>query len=157
MECYEGATMIKTFRGMIVDGGQDTIVLHTNNGSMGYRIVKFQIFPNQPGTVDYESLVQIFKLEQTTVPTSSGTTDFSDQALLGANYLVGNNDTYAALHTVFDQEIFNQDIFVTHTANTGSASINYYIELEQIKLDLSESTVSTLKNIRNKARRLLTT
>jgi len=149
MECHEGATMIKTFRGLIVDGGQDTVVLHSNDGSAGYRIVKFQIFPNQPGLTDYESLVQIFKVPQTTVPTGSATTDFSNQTLLGANYVVGNNDTYAALHTIFDQEIFNQDIYVTHTANTGSASINYYIELEQVKLDLNESTVATLKDIRN--------
>jgi len=141
--------VIKTFRGQIVDGGQDTIVLHTNDGSTGYRIVKFQIFPSQPGAVDYESLVQIFKVAQTSVPTSGGTTDFSDQTLLAANYLVGNNDTYADLHTVFDREIVNQDIYVTHSANTGTSPINYYIELEQVKLDLGENTVATLKDIRN--------
>ena len=28
-------------------------------------------------------------------------------------------------------------------------SVNYYIELEQIKLDLNENTVATLKDIRN--------
>ena len=149
MECYEGATMIKTFRGKIVDGGQDTIVLHTNNGETGYRVVKFQIFPSQPGAVDYESLVQIFKVKQTSVPTGNGTSDFNDQTLLAVNYLVGNNDTYAALHTVFDKEIFNQDVYVTHTANTGDSAMNYYIELEQVKLDLNESTVATLKDIRN--------
>ena len=27
--------------------------------------------------------------------------------------------------------------------------VNYYIELEQMKLDLSENTVATLKDIRN--------
>jgi len=42
--------MIKTFRGLIADGETDTIVLHTNDGSIGYRIVKFQVIQEQPGT-----------------------------------------------------------------------------------------------------------
>jgi len=33
--------------------------------------------------------------------------------------------------------------------------MNYYLELEQIKLDLSESTVATLKDIRNKELRTM--
>ena len=45
---------IKTFRGLLADGGQDTIVLHTNDGSTGYRIVKFQLMPDAPGTVEHE-------------------------------------------------------------------------------------------------------
>ena len=140
---------IKTFRGLLADGDQEKIRLTHRDGKTGYRIVKFQIFPNQAGLTDYESLVQIFKVQRTSVPTTSATSDFSDQTLLGANYLVGNNDTYAALHTVFDQEIFNQDIFVTHTANTGTAAVNFYIELEQLSLSSDEATVATLKNMRN--------
>ena len=31
----------------------------------------------------------------------------------------------------------------------GTSGVNYYIELEQIKLDIGESTVATLKDIRN--------
>jgi hypothetical protein len=43
---------------------------------------------------------------------------------------------------------FNQDIFITLGSQSG-ASCNYYIELEQVKLDLNENTVATLKDIRN--------
>jgi predicted component of type VI protein secretion system len=50
---------------------------------------------------------------------------------------------------VFDNSIFNQDIYVTHSDTTGSQPANYYIELEQFPLDLSESTVVTLQNIRD--------
>jgi len=146
--------MIKTFRGLIADGGQDTIVLHTNDGSTGYRIVKLALFPKQPGhTVNYESVVQIFTVEQTTVPASAATVDFSDQTLLAAAYYQDNAaDAYASsLDVIFDKMTFNQDVFVTHTDNSSGGFINYYIELEQIKLDLSENTVATLKDIRNKA------
>ena len=41
---------------------------------------------------------------------------------------------------------FNQDIYITCKS---SGNMNYYMELEQIKLDLNENTVATLKDIRN--------
>ena len=140
---------IKTFRGLIADGTQDTIVLHTNDGSTGYRIVKFKISQNEPGQADIESTVKIYKIPQST---ADSVIDFSDNTLLAVGYWAGkdtaaNTDTLGPI--IFDQEIFNQDIYITHhDAATGEAC-NYYIELEQIKLDLSESTVATLKDIRN--------
>jgi hypothetical protein len=158
MECYEGATMIKSFRGLLVDGGQDTIVLHTNDGSTGYRIVKFDIFPNLPGSTDYESTVQIWKTDQTlagaTIPTATATVDFSNQELIAASHNSGSDSyLYADVpnFVIFDNEVFNQDIYVTHTNTEGAHAVNYYIELEQMKLDLNENTVATLKDIRNLA------
>jgi len=147
--------MIKTFRGMILDGNQDTIVLHTNDGSTGYRIVKFQIFPQRPGTADVESTVMIWKVAQTTVSTTTANVDFSDQTLLAAAYMAeGSSADQGPLMdlVIFEREIFNQDIFITNTSTRSSGvddSINYYLELEQVKLDLSENTVVTLKNLRN--------
>ena len=123
---------IKTFRGLIADGAQDTIVLHTNDGSTGYRIVKFEMMANNPGTDTNESTMKIYKISQTTV----------DNA----------NENYGWKGTVvFDNEIFNQDIYITHMETVGSKAMNYYLELEQIKLDLNENTVATLKDIRNLA------
>jgi len=148
MECYEGAIMIKTFRGLIADGAQDTIVLHTNDGSTGYKIVKFQIINSQPGDVHMEHTVKIYKVSQ---PVIDNTIDFSDNTLLGAGFLVGNANEYSTGEVIlFDQEIFNQDIYVTHMDTTGANLCNYYIELEQVTLDLSENTVATLKDIRNR-------
>jgi len=146
--------MIKTFRGLIADGGQDIINLHSNDGKTGYRVVKFQIMPHKFGTSgrDYESVVKIYKIEQSSV---GGDVDFSDQTLLGAAVAGGNADMTQYNTTpiiIFDNEIFNQDIYVTHYERDGSESINYYIELEQVKLALDENTVATLKDIRNAAR-----
>jgi len=144
--------MIKTFRGMMVDGAQDTIVLHTNDGSTGYRIVKFQIMMEQPGNTAQESVVKIYKVEQATVPTGAATIDFSDNTLLAAAFQ--DTNVHPSDVVIFDNEVFNQDIYITYTDNGGGSNedINYYIELEQIKLDLSENTVATLKDIRNAAR-----
>jgi hypothetical protein len=134
--------MIKTFRGMIADGGQDTIPLKT----------KFQIFFNTPGSDSQDSIVQIWKVAQTTVPTVNPTVDFSNQELLAVGQLVQAASVLYQTTTgpiVFDRDIFNQDIYVTHTDSESAYSINYYIELESMKLDLSENTVATLKDIRN--------
>jgi len=140
---------IKSFRGLMEDNTQDTIVLHTNNGSTGYRIVKFELMPSNPGGAAGEHVVNIFKIPQST---NSNDIDFSDNTLLGAGYASNSTsgDSQPTRQSViFDGEIFNQDIYVTHRIQNGSGSINYYIELEVMKLALDESTVATLKDIRN--------
>jgi len=152
MECYEGATMIKTFRGILADGAQVTINLHTNDGRTGYRIVKLQTFPTTPGTSADESVIQVWsKAQAEPIATGSGTVNFSNDTLLGAVYFRQHSTTTApaTMNVIFDNQIVNQDIYITHTNNEGSASYNYYLELEQISLDLNESTVATLQSIRS--------
>jgi hypothetical protein len=144
--------MIKTFRGILADGGQDHIRLKTNKGDIGYRIVKFEIFPNLPGTVQQESTVAIWKLQQTTVSTSTATIDFTDGDLLAAAHYQDSSSVDnppGPLIVTFDHEVFNQDIYITHTETTDAQKINYYIELEQIKLNENESAMATLQSIRD--------
>ena len=102
---------IKSFRGLLADDTQETIHLHTNTGSTGYRIVKFQVMSPDANT-NVEAVMKI--------------------------YIV-----------TFDNEIFNQDIYVTNKGQDNPSPVNYYIELEVVKLDLNENTVATLKDIRN--------
>jgi hypothetical protein len=147
---------IKSFRGLMANGTQDTVSLHTNDGSIGYRIKKFEIMPHVPGdNNDQELICMIWKVEQPTSALSDNTTtrpNFSDNKLLACAFAV--NDTAAHLNynevTIFDNEIFNQDIYIT-VRDIGGATqdCNYYLELEQIKLDLNQNTVATLKDIRN--------
>jgi hypothetical protein len=141
---------IKSFRGKIAHDTQDIIILHTNTGSTGYRIKKFQLMLSNPGTSAAESTVKIYKINQGT--TVDSTIDFSDNTLAAAAYLAHDNaPQYSFVETIiFDNEIFNQDIYVTHNNPHGSNEpVNYYIELEQIKLDLNQNTMATLKDIRN--------
>jgi hypothetical protein len=142
---------IKSFRGLIADDTQDTIHLSTRNGSVGYKITKFQIFAHKPGDntgANFESVVKIYKIDQQ--GTVNGTVDFNDNTLLAAAFLPGKTSEFTQDDiVVFDNEIFNQDIYVTHSDVGGNSPINYYIELEQFKLDLNENTVATLKDIRN--------
>ena len=142
----------KSFRAKIAERSVDTISLHTNNGSTGYRITKLQVMPEQPGNTDHEFVIKVHSIPQSTPP-ALDTIDFSDQTLLAAAYLKTESTGGSGVFTdivVFDNMVFNQDIFVTCVDNSGATeSCNYYIELEQVKLDLNENTVATLKDIRN--------
>jgi len=142
--------MIKSFRALMKDGTQDAILLHTNDGSVGYRIVKFAIMPYDVSDEDYEAVVKIYKVAQTTIDHN---VDFSDQRLLGAGLWSSSSSDNVYpddMTIIFDGEIFNQDIFLTFKDTKTNSGMNYYLELEQMRLDLNENTVATLKDIRNR-------
>jgi len=142
---------IVSFRGLIANGLQDTIHLHTTDGSTGYRIKTLNLISSLPASTTQESVVKVFKVDGKTI---DATIDFSDNTLLATGYFEGhsNSTTFGGTVIVFDNEIFNQDIFIMGIDGSGGAQpINYYIELEQMPLDLNENTVATLKDIRNQA------
>jgi hypothetical protein len=142
---------------MMANATQNTILLTTNKGEKGYRINKFQIMPNALGdNNDQEHVVMIWKTDMTDELGTNKTSraDFSDNRLLAVGYVV--NDISTSLHysenVIFDNEIFNQDIFITLRDVAGGAqACNYYLELEMIPLNEMEATVATLKDIRNNA------
>ena len=141
---------MKSFKGLIADNSVQTIPLSTNNGSTGYRITKFRLMPNDPGSANTEHIVKIYSIPQGTTATTQ--IDFSDNTLLAAGHV--NNDLQTSYYPidaeiVFDNMTFNQDIYVTHRSEGTVKPCNYYIELEQVKLALDENTVATLKDIRN--------
>jgi len=143
---------IISYRGLLADGGQDTIPLHTNDGKTGYKVVKFQIMSNTPVTAGAsESVVQVWKVKQATPSTTNVTIDFGDLTLLAAGTWTGvDNPVYSnQQQVIFDNEIFNQDIYITHTNTDGSEAVNYYIELEQVDLTEDQALVAIVKNLRN--------
>ena len=140
---------ILSYRGLLASGGQETILLSTKKGEVGYRITKFQLMPQKPGTTDYEHVMKLWKDPQSTVDEPI---DFSDNRLLGAAYTEGGAATNFIgnpLTVIFDQEIFNQDIYITQFDAKSALACNFYLELEIIKLDESQAMVATLKDIRN--------
>tara|TARA_Y100000401_G_scaffold69067_1_gene55306 strand:+ start:172 stop:609 length:438 start_codon:yes stop_codon:yes gene_type:complete len=138
---------IKSFRGKMSDNTIDIISLHTNTGSTGYKITKFQLMgPN--GNSMIESVVKVYSIPQTTATTDI---DFGDNTMLAAGTIVNTNSNVYNPDPIiiFDNMTFNQDIYVTLKGHDHLTDVNYHIELEQIKLDLTENTVATLKDIRN--------
>lgn len=141
---------IVSFRGQIPDGEQDTVSLHSIDGSTGYRIKKLQILSEGPTTKAPEAIFKIYSVPQTQV---DATVDFSDQTLLGVAFLKhgSTNTTYDTEIIIFDNMTFNQDIHLTSIDASDDSAMNYYLELEQMTLDLNQNTVATLKDIRNVA------
>jgi len=147
---------IVSFRALMPDKSQDTIVLHTTDGSTGYRIKKFQMISNQPVNENTEHIMQIWKVARTSTEVAAGLNapDFSNQTLLGTGVYTNPSSAHTVASftsVVFDNEVFNQDIYITHSDEQAGIACNYYIELEQMPLDLNENTVATLKDIRNQA------
>ena len=141
--------MIKTFRGLLADGGQDRIRLSTIKGKVGYKIVKFQLMHEEPGEQHAEHTIKIYKEEQTTIDNN---VNFTDSSLLAAGYLTNyaNVDPIGVI-VVFDNETVNQDMYVTHEDTQGAQPCNYYIELEVIPLTDQGAEYTTIKDIRTQS------
>jgi len=137
--------VIKGYRGLLADAGQEKIRLTTTDGRTGYRIVKFQALSNYPRGNSPESVLKIYKTNQTVV---DDIIEFTDSNLLSALFYEGNaNDYYITqVDVIFDREIFNQDIYITCKCSDGT--MNYYIELEQIKLSAAQAELLIVKDLR---------
>ena len=138
--------MIKTFRGSLAHGTEDSIRLSTIQGKVGYRIVKYQTIAADPMNASTESVTQIWKTSQSSI---GDTIDFSEPTLLAAAHISHNQTSGAGTfnYVVFDNETFNQDIYISTSANPGP--VNYYIELEVIPLSDTGAEYATIKDLRS--------
>jgi len=130
---YKGTGQMHSFRGLLADGGQDKIRIEGATGDIAWRITKFQIMSSDmPGT-SAESVVQIWREEQTS---ASLVIDFSLDELLGAAYFSGSDSSSYTQDTViiFDNALFVRNIYITHNDSKDEASANYYVELEEVKV-----------------------
>ena len=143
--------MIKTFRGLLADGAQERIRLSTIQGKVGYKIIKFQLMGNDPGIDGGESSVKIYKTKQTSITSAI---DFTDSDLLAAGFWSNHNTAtnYTEdVNIIFDTEIINQDIYITHLESNSTTPCNYYIELEVVPLTEQGAEYTTIKDLRANA------
>lgn len=147
---------IKTFRGKMGNNTAERIRLSTNDGLTGYQIKSLKIISETPGIGDTDHVLQVFSTDNYNFgsPFSALTVDFTNPTLMAVAFF--RQDADAANITarmsetvIFDNTKVNQDIWITHQDARGSSIMcNYYLELEQVKLDLNEATVATLKDLR---------
>ena len=142
--------VVKTFRGLIAHAATDQIRLRTIKGEVGYRIKKFQLMP-QDANENTEHVMKIYSVDPTNK--TADLVNFSDPEMLAAGMYWSGTSASSVHETivVFDEVIFNQDIYVTCDHESNLAPMNYYIELEVIPLASDEATVATLKDIRANA------
>jgi len=140
---------IKTFKGKMAHLDVLRIRLSTPDGKTGYMIRKFEAIGTSPSGTTQESTLQCFtNLEGGIGATATATINFDNPQLLGVVYYETNSGTadFGGQTIIFDATKFNQDIYITHAS--GGDAINFYLELEQVSLDLNEATVATLKDMR---------
>ena len=140
--------MKKSFRGRLGDGDMDRIRLSTNDGLTGYRVHKFQLLPIDSNET-VEMAIKVLMKQPSSVTEDI---DFRDPLLLAAGIVHANADrdwSYPDA-VVFDNIIFNQDLWITAKAGSSARDINYHLELERVKLDINEATVATLKDMRGR-------
>ena len=148
--------MNKTFRGTIQEDEQIKIRLSTKDGLTGYKIAKLQGMPMDTmgsSNTANEAILSVWAVEPGYVPGSSGTNyvNFDAPTLLGVFYFLRDQGVVAVTSEtiIIDDKKFNQDIFILYgDSQTNNVGFNYYLELEQVKLDLSEATVATLRDMR---------
>ena len=142
--------MNKSFRQLLSMSTTNTIRLSTNDGLTGYQVHKLQLIPELPGGIAGEFVCTVHSVKPANQPT---TVNFDDPTLLAVAFHRSTTATNSDDTTIiiFDNKIINQDIYVCmRDAAGGINKCNYYLELEQIKLDINEATVATLKDMRGR-------
>tara|TARA_Y100001963_G_scaffold154024_1_gene241948 strand:+ start:1321 stop:1767 length:447 start_codon:yes stop_codon:yes gene_type:complete len=143
-----------SFRGRLTDGVQQKIHLSTLKGKVGYKITKLQTIQVNPGTDSVELICKLYSKDQT--GSISTAVDFTEGDLLAVAIYNGNAAAfnYPTNETIiFDNEVFNQDIYIYAGDTVATADTNFYLELEQVTLSDTQSTQLTLKNLRTIASR----
>jgi len=129
---YKGTGQMHSFRGLLVSGAQQKIRIQGPLGSIAWRITKFQTVGYDPTTLRSESVTKIYRETQTAFNVQI---DFNDAELLGVAVWKNYEDAHRPLteSVIFDNALFSRDIYVTQK-DSDDNSINYYIELEEVKL-----------------------
>ena len=140
--------MIKTFKGSLAGGDQERIRLGTTQGKVGYKIVDFRTMLADPMDASGKSVVKAYVREQSSVVNSI---DFTESDLLAVSVLSHSTTSGAGTFNliVFDNNVVNQDIYITASANPGP--VNYYLELETITLTEQGAEYTTIKDLRANA------
>jgi len=147
---YTGTGKMHSFRGLLADGGQDKIRIEGATGKIAWRITKFEVLSGAPMLNDLISIVSIWREKQASI--TATTIDFTIEELLAVGlWMDGDALTESAtFHTIFDNALFSRNIYITNVDAAGSGSINYYIELEEVKVSqagMAQLAVATARRL----------
>ena len=128
---YKGTGRVHSFRGLLDHDAQRKISIQGAVGATAWRITKFASIDGAPGTAHVESIMKIYREEQSSI---DGSVNFDDAELLGVSYYSESDEHYypGFVTVIFDNTIFTRDIFVTNFLASTQSAVNYYIELEEV-------------------------
>jgi len=129
---YKGTGKIHSFRGELPDGGQDRIRIQGSVGAIAWRINKFEAMGITENET-YEATIKIYRESQDTI---DSVVNFNDDELLGAILYgdTGSASIFANQTVIFDNTLFVRNIYVTYKSIAAASALNYYIELEEVKV-----------------------
>jgi len=129
---YKGTGQMHSFKGLLADGGQDKIRIEGATGQIAWRITKFEVLGPNANT-NTESVIKIYRENQSSI---NATIDFSEDELLAAAIYNDTNDPhyFAGGVTIFDNALFVRNIYVSQLCADNVSAMNYYIELEEVKV-----------------------
>jgi len=131
---YKGTGKVHSFRGLLADSKQEKIRIEGATGEIAWRITKFQIMPEAPITSDIEAVVKVYRESQTAL---ANTVNFTDDELLAAAVFWGTSagaTNPVDMEVIFDNALFSRNIHVSGVFSGGTFEVNYYIELEEVKI-----------------------
>ena len=130
---YKGTGKMHSFRGLLKDGEQNEINIEGSVGAIAWRITAFQVM-GPDASENIESVVKIYRERQAT---TDATITFNDNELLAAAVISQSatmqnypDDT----SVIFDRDLFVRNIYVTLKGADYTSNVNYYIELEEVKV-----------------------
>jgi len=130
---YKGTGKVHSFRGQVANDDQRKIRIQGSVGAIAWRITKFEIINGAPGATSAEGIVKIYRESQSSI---DALVNFEDDELLAVAYWEDNDSvTYNhGVQIIFDNALFVRNIYVTNRELTGNTTMNYYIELEEVKV-----------------------
>ena len=132
---YKGTGKIHSFRGLLADGEERKIRIQGSVGAIAWRIRTLQGINETPGIGDVEYIIKVYRESQSSI---DGVINFGDTDLIACYFqAIGEERRGPGPISIVDRVLFNRNIFVTAADVAGSANINYYIELEEVKVGKS--------------------
>ena len=130
---YKGTGKVHSFRGLLAHGAQRKIRIQGPVGEMAWRITNFSSIDGAPGTAHVESIMKIYREKQSSI---DGSVNFDDAELLGVSYYTESDEHNEPgfVTVIFDNALFSRDIYVTNFLASTQSAVNYYIELEEVKV-----------------------
>jgi len=130
---YTGTGIMHSFRGQVPNEAERKIRIQGSVGAIAWRITKFEIINGAPGASAAEGIVKIYRESQSSI---DALVNFEDDELLAVAYWEDNDSvTYNhGVQIIFDNALFVRNIYVTNRELTGATAMNYYIELEEVKV-----------------------
>jgi len=129
---YKGTGKVHSFRGLLADGDQRKIRIQGSVGAIAWRITKFQVLAVD-GDTNTDPTVKIYREKQSSIVS---TVDFTEDELLAAA-LLNEHESSAYQPTpivIFDNALFVRNIYISQKGASYSLAVNYYIELEEVKV-----------------------